>query len=167
MEGLHCRPAGDMLRDPYHQDVCCSEAFWAQEVITRCFSCPSGICLCGHHTEGPSCERCLPGFYGNPFAGRADDCQPCPCPGQSACTTIPESREVVCIHCPLGQRGEWRLPWGPPLPWAPRVGCWVWSVTGGRGCSLRAESLTSGDTESHSPMARAPGICEFVVELGH
>ncbi|XP_007942535.1 laminin subunit gamma-3 [Orycteropus afer afer] len=66
----------------------------------------TGICLCVHHTEGPSCERCLPGFYGNPFIGQADDCQPCPCPGQSACTTIPESREVVCTHCPLGQRGR-------------------------------------------------------------
>ncbi|XP_032164132.1 laminin subunit gamma-3 isoform X2 [Mustela erminea] len=67
---------------------------------------PSGICQCGHHTEGPSCERCLPGFYGNPFAGQADDCQPCPCPGGSACTAIPESSEVVCTHCPLGQRGR-------------------------------------------------------------
>uniref|UniRef100_A0A8D1PB21 Laminin subunit gamma-3 n=1 Tax=Sus scrofa TaxID=9823 RepID=A0A8D1PB21_PIG len=67
---------------------------------------PSGICLCGHHTEGPSCERCLPGFYGNPFTGQADDCQPCPCPGQSACTTVPESGEVVCTHCPPGQRGQ-------------------------------------------------------------
>ncbi|TEA29632.1 hypothetical protein DBR06_SOUSAS510221 [Sousa chinensis] len=67
----------------------------------------TGICLCGHHTEGPSCERCSPGFYGNPFTGRADACQPCPCPGQSACMTIPESREVVCTHCPPGQRG-WR-----------------------------------------------------------
>ncbi|XP_020021188.2 laminin subunit gamma-3 [Castor canadensis] len=66
----------------------------------------TGICLCSHHTEGPSCERCLPGFYGNPFKGQADDCQPCPCPGQSACTTIPESREVVCTHCPPGQRGR-------------------------------------------------------------
>ncbi|XP_042769208.1 laminin subunit gamma-3 [Panthera leo] len=66
----------------------------------------TGICLCGHHTEGPSCERCLPGFYGSPFGGRADDCQPCPCPGQSACTAIPESREVVCTHCPPGQRGR-------------------------------------------------------------
>nr|KAF6433683.1 laminin subunit gamma 3 [Molossus molossus] len=66
----------------------------------------TGICLCGHHTEGPSCERCLPGFYGNPFAGHADDCQPCPCPGQSSCATVPESREVVCTHCPLGQRGR-------------------------------------------------------------
>ncbi|XP_006834946.1 PREDICTED: laminin subunit gamma-3 [Chrysochloris asiatica] len=66
----------------------------------------SGTCLCGHHTEGPSCEHCLPGFYGNPFAGQADDCQPCPCPGQSACTTIPESMEVVCTHCPRGQKGR-------------------------------------------------------------
>lgn len=75
-------------------------------VVTRCLSRPSGVCLCGHHTEGPSCERCLPGFYGNPFTGQADDCQPCPCPGQSACTTIPESGEVVCTHCPPSQRGE-------------------------------------------------------------
>ncbi|XP_037654235.1 laminin subunit gamma-3 isoform X2 [Choloepus didactylus] len=66
----------------------------------------TGICLCNHHTEGPSCERCSPGFYGNPFAGHANDCQPCPCPGQSACTTIPESTEVVCTHCPPGQRGR-------------------------------------------------------------
>ncbi|XP_021510381.2 laminin subunit gamma-3 isoform X2 [Meriones unguiculatus] len=66
----------------------------------------TGICLCGHHTEGPSCERCMPGFYGNAFSGHADDCQPCPCPGQSACTTIPDSGEVVCTHCPAGQRGR-------------------------------------------------------------
>ncbi|ELV12685.1 Laminin subunit gamma-3 [Tupaia chinensis] len=66
----------------------------------------TGICLCGHHTEGPSCERCLPGFYGNPFTGQADACQPCPCPGQSACTMLPGSEEVVCTHCPPGQRGR-------------------------------------------------------------
>uniref|UniRef100_I3MHP0 Laminin subunit gamma-3 n=1 Tax=Ictidomys tridecemlineatus TaxID=43179 RepID=I3MHP0_ICTTR len=66
----------------------------------------TGICLCGHHTEGPSCERCLPGFYGNAFAGQADDCQPCPCPGQSPCTIVPESGEVVCTHCPPHQRGR-------------------------------------------------------------
>ncbi|XP_054980051.1 laminin subunit gamma-3, partial [Sorex araneus] len=65
----------------------------------------TGICRCDHHTEGPSCERCQPGFYGNPFAGRADDCQPCPCPGQSACT-VTNSSEVVCTHCPPRQRGR-------------------------------------------------------------
>ncbi|KAM9062126.1 laminin subunit gamma-3 isoform X1 [Sarcophilus harrisii] len=66
----------------------------------------TGICQCLHHTEGPYCERCTSGFYGNPFLGHVDDCKPCPCPGQSACTTIPESGEVVCTHCPKGQRGR-------------------------------------------------------------
>ncbi|XP_012876743.1 PREDICTED: laminin subunit gamma-3 [Dipodomys ordii] len=83
---------------------------------TRCVPCTcnqhgtcnpnTGVCLCGRHTEGPSCERCAPGFHGNAFTGRADACQPCPCPGRSACTTVPDSGEVVCTHCPPGQRGR-------------------------------------------------------------
>lgn len=67
---------------------------------------PAGHCQCLHNTEGPSCERCSPGFYGNPFVGRSDDCKPCPCPGRSPCTEVPSSGEVVCTHCPPGQRGE-------------------------------------------------------------
>ncbi|XP_063000787.1 laminin subunit gamma-3 [Elgaria multicarinata webbii] len=66
----------------------------------------TGLCQCLDNTEGPSCERCATGFYGNPFIGRLDDCRPCPCPGQSPCTTLPESGEVVCTHCPEGQRGR-------------------------------------------------------------
>ncbi|NXT81584.1 LAMC3 protein, partial [Zapornia atra] len=66
----------------------------------------TGHCRCLHNTEGPSCERCSPGFYGNPFTGRFDDCKPCPCPAQSPCTEMPGSREVVCTHCPPGQRGK-------------------------------------------------------------
>ncbi|NXJ78013.1 LAMC3 protein, partial [Trogon melanurus] len=66
----------------------------------------TGHCQCLHNTEGPSCERCSPGFYGNPFVGRFDDCKPCPCPGHSPCTEMPGSREVVCTHCPPGQRGK-------------------------------------------------------------
>uniref|UniRef100_A0A8B9CVZ2 Laminin subunit gamma 3 n=1 Tax=Anser brachyrhynchus TaxID=132585 RepID=A0A8B9CVZ2_9AVES len=66
----------------------------------------SGQCRCLHNTEGPSCKRCSPGFYGNPFAGRFDDCKPCPCPDRSPCTEVPGSGEVVCTHCPPGQRGK-------------------------------------------------------------
>ncbi|XP_025033164.1 laminin subunit gamma-3 [Python bivittatus] len=66
----------------------------------------TGICQCLHNTEGPACERCAVGFYGNPFVGRPDDCQPCPCPGRTPCTTILDSGEVVCTHCPPGQRGR-------------------------------------------------------------
>lgn len=66
----------------------------------------AGQCRCLHNTEGPSCERCSPGFYGNPFVGHSDDCKPCPCPGRSPCTEVPGSGEVVCTHCPPGQRGE-------------------------------------------------------------
>ncbi|KAM6047471.1 laminin subunit gamma-3 isoform 1-T1 [Theristicus caerulescens] len=66
----------------------------------------TGHCQCLHNTEGPSCERCSPGFYGNPFVGRFDDCKPCPCPGRSPCTEVPGSGEVVCTHCPSGQRGK-------------------------------------------------------------
>ncbi|KAH8329979.1 hypothetical protein KR067_012076, partial [Drosophila pandora] len=37
----------------------------------------TGECLdCGHNTEGPSCDRCLPGYVGNPTRGTAYDCQP-------------------------------------------------------------------------------------------
>ncbi|KAJ7407545.1 Laminin subunit gamma-3 [Pitangus sulphuratus] len=66
----------------------------------------TGHCQCLHNTEGPSCERCSAGFYGNPFVGRFDDCKPCPCPGGSPCTEVPSSGEVVCTHCPPGQRGK-------------------------------------------------------------
>ncbi|NXN95811.1 LAMC3 protein, partial [Rhinopomastus cyanomelas] len=66
----------------------------------------TGHCQCLHNTEGPFCERCSPGFYGNPFVGRTDDCKPCPCPGHSPCTEVPGTGEVVCTHCPPGQRGK-------------------------------------------------------------
>ncbi|XP_051893430.1 LOW QUALITY PROTEIN: laminin subunit gamma-3-like [Pristis pectinata] len=66
----------------------------------------SGICQCLHNTNGSSCEQCAKGYYGNPFRGRYNDCKPCPCPDQSNCAMIEETKEVVCISCPKGQTGN-------------------------------------------------------------
>ena len=33
-----------------------------------------------HNTEGPKCDRCKVGFYGDPTRGTPDDCRPCECP---------------------------------------------------------------------------------------
>ncbi|MXQ93753.1 hypothetical protein E5288_WYG016917 [Bos mutus] len=44
-----------------------------------------GHCLeCQHHTEGPRCEQCQPGYYGDAQRGTPHDCQPCPCHGAPA-----------------------------------------------------------------------------------
>lgn len=120
------RSAGDVLCDAATRSPAAVSGCWGSGSGDRVFILPSGICQCGHHTEGPSCERCSPGFHGNPFVGQADDCQPCPCPGRSACTALPGSREVVCTHCPLGQRGEWPEPWGLAAAWAPGLESWLW-----------------------------------------
>ncbi|XP_062929717.1 laminin subunit gamma-1-like [Mobula hypostoma] len=66
----------------------------------------SGICQCLHNTNGSSCEQCANGYYGNPFRGRYDDCKPCPCPNQSNCAVVEETKEVVCTSCPDGQTGN-------------------------------------------------------------
>lgn len=47
---------------------------------------PVGLCVrslqqCLHNTDGDRCEKCLPGFYGDPLRGGLEACKPCPCPG--------------------------------------------------------------------------------------
>ncbi|XP_041048727.1 laminin subunit gamma-3 [Carcharodon carcharias] len=84
--------------------------------LTRCVPCTcnqhgtcdpdSGICQCVHNTNGPSCEYCASGYYGNPFRGRYNDCKLCPCPGQSNCTVVEVTKEVICTDCPEGQTGK-------------------------------------------------------------
>ncbi|XP_071011165.1 laminin subunit gamma-3-like [Oncorhynchus clarkii lewisi] len=64
----------------------------------------TGVCVCIDFTTGPTCERCLGGYYGNALIGTPNDCRPCPCPDRTSCAQM-SSGEVVCTNCPSGQRG--------------------------------------------------------------
>ncbi|ELW69407.1 Laminin subunit alpha-2 [Tupaia chinensis] len=66
----------------------------------------TGECLnCKDHTGGPYCNECLPGFYGDPTKGTAEDCQPCACP-----LNIPSNR------CAEGYFGQPSVPGGSCQP---------------------------------------------------
>ncbi|XP_078697735.1 basement membrane-specific heparan sulfate proteoglycan core protein-like isoform X8 [Branchiostoma floridae x Branchiostoma belcheri] len=73
----------------------------------------SGMCQnCQHNTEGPNCDRCRPGFYGDPTRGNADDCLECPCPlsipsNQFSPTCFLDiDRQPTCDACPPGYTGR-------------------------------------------------------------
>ncbi|XP_055787282.1 basement membrane-specific heparan sulfate proteoglycan core protein-like isoform X2 [Salvelinus fontinalis] len=73
----------------------------------------TGSCLqCLHNTAGPRCERCLPGFYGNPVTDGPQACQSCPCPGTSASNQYSLScykdvdGQPTCDNCPPGFTGR-------------------------------------------------------------
>ncbi|KAG7477685.1 hypothetical protein MATL_G00072180 [Megalops atlanticus] len=79
---------------------------------TSCDS-ETGECLeCLHNTVGPNCERCLPGFYGDPTIGGQDACQPCPCPGTSSNNQfskqcyLDSDNQPTCDSCPPGFTGR-------------------------------------------------------------
>ncbi|NXK18550.1 LAMA2 protein, partial [Arenaria interpres] len=72
----------------------------------------TGQCLdCKHNTAGPYCDRCLPGFYGDPTKGTAEDCQLCACPlnipsnNFSPTCHFDRSRGLICDECLPGYVG--------------------------------------------------------------
>ncbi|NWX11325.1 LAMA2 protein, partial [Caloenas nicobarica] len=72
----------------------------------------TGECLdCQHNTGGLYCDRCLPGFYGDPTKGTAEDCQLCACPlnipsnNFSPTCHFDRSRGLICDECPAGYVG--------------------------------------------------------------
>ncbi|XP_060073482.1 basement membrane-specific heparan sulfate proteoglycan core protein-like [Ylistrum balloti] len=89
----------------------------------------TGECrVCAHFTEGPQCERCIQGYYGDATQGLADSCSPCPCPltaasnqfsptcrldpdGLPTCTACLEGHEGRnCERCARGYIGNPRQP---------------------------------------------------------
>ncbi|XP_045355489.1 laminin subunit alpha-2 isoform X5 [Leopardus geoffroyi] len=72
----------------------------------------TGECLnCKDHTGGPYCNKCLPGFYGDPSKGTSEDCQPCACPlnipsnNFSPTCHLDRSLGLICDACPVGYTG--------------------------------------------------------------
>ncbi|XP_017562320.2 laminin subunit alpha-1 [Pygocentrus nattereri] len=71
-----------------------------------------GVCLsCSHNTTGPHCDQCLPGYYGDPTEGTAEDCQRCACPltlasnNFSPTCSLQGPGEVMCDQCEQGYTG--------------------------------------------------------------
>ncbi|XP_063299217.1 laminin subunit alpha-2 isoform X3 [Pelobates fuscus] len=73
----------------------------------------TGECLnCEHNTYGRFCDYCIPGFYGNPREGTAEDCHPCACPltlksnNFSPTCHLDRNRGLICDACPPGYAGQ-------------------------------------------------------------
>uniref|UniRef100_A0A3Q3D5A7 Basement membrane-specific heparan sulfate proteoglycan core protein n=1 Tax=Hippocampus comes TaxID=109280 RepID=A0A3Q3D5A7_HIPCM len=72
----------------------------------------TGHCLdCAHHTTGPHCDTCQPGYYGDATHGSATDCQPCACPlnvpsnNFSPTCHLGEGGDLLCDRCQPGYTG--------------------------------------------------------------
>uniref|UniRef100_A0A8B9K092 Basement membrane-specific heparan sulfate proteoglycan core protein n=1 Tax=Astyanax mexicanus TaxID=7994 RepID=A0A8B9K092_ASTMX len=72
----------------------------------------NGVCLgCSHNTTGPHCDQCLPGYYGDPTEGTAEDCQRCACPltlasnNFSPTCSLQGPGEIMCDQCEQGYTG--------------------------------------------------------------
>ncbi|XP_044852234.1 basement membrane-specific heparan sulfate proteoglycan core protein isoform X5 [Mauremys mutica] len=72
-----------------------------------------GYCLnCQHNTEGPQCNKCKPGFFGDATRGNAAACRPCPCPYTDSArrfsTTcfLDTDGQATCDACAQGYTGR-------------------------------------------------------------
>ncbi|XP_069566959.1 basement membrane-specific heparan sulfate proteoglycan core protein isoform X4 [Brachyistius frenatus] len=73
----------------------------------------SGHCLsCQHNTEGPQCDKCRAGYFGDPSRGRPDDCKPCPCPYTETSRRFSDTcflnidQQPTCDACKPGYTGR-------------------------------------------------------------
>ncbi|KAM8796373.1 basement membrane-specific heparan sulfate proteoglycan core protein [Eudromia elegans] len=72
-----------------------------------------GHCLnCQHNTEGPRCEKCRAGYFGDATLGTAGACRPCPCPYAEPGRRFSEScfldtdGQATCDACAPGYAGR-------------------------------------------------------------
>ncbi|KAM8788626.1 basement membrane-specific heparan sulfate proteoglycan core protein isoform 1-T1 [Rhynchonycteris naso] len=72
-----------------------------------------GHCLnCQHNTEGPQCNKCKPGFFGDATKATATACRPCPCPYIDASRRFSDTcfldtdGQATCDACAPGYTGR-------------------------------------------------------------
>ncbi|KAF5402729.1 hypothetical protein PHET_03978, partial [Paragonimus heterotremus] len=78
----------------------------------------TGRCIdCQHNTAGDKCDRCAPGFYGDPSSGSPNACRPCECPTltdqktesciahETALST--DMKPYICLDCEDNTRGRY------------------------------------------------------------
>uniref|UniRef100_A0A3Q3L5T1 Laminin subunit alpha-2 n=1 Tax=Mastacembelus armatus TaxID=205130 RepID=A0A3Q3L5T1_9TELE len=104
-----CIPGFRRVNGNLYNGVC--EACHCHGHATQCHEI-TGHCLdCSHHTTGPYCDACLPGYYGNATRGSPADCQPCTCPldlpsnNFSPTCHISQEGELLCDQCQPGYTG--------------------------------------------------------------
>ncbi|XP_066493850.1 basement membrane-specific heparan sulfate proteoglycan core protein isoform X4 [Tiliqua scincoides] len=73
----------------------------------------TGYCLnCQHNTEGPQCNKCKLGYFGDATKGTPSACQPCPCPYTEASRRFSTScfldtdGQATCDDCAAGHTGR-------------------------------------------------------------
>ncbi|XP_058532481.1 basement membrane-specific heparan sulfate proteoglycan core protein isoform X2 [Ochotona princeps] len=72
-----------------------------------------GYCLnCQHNTEGPQCNKCKAGFFGDATQATATACRPCPCPYIDASRRFSDTcfldtdGQATCDACAPGYTGR-------------------------------------------------------------
>ncbi|XP_077116593.1 basement membrane-specific heparan sulfate proteoglycan core protein isoform X5 [Ranitomeya variabilis] len=119
----------------------------------------SGECLnCQHNTEGAKCERCKPGFYGDPRPGSPAHCQPCPCRGTSGqyfgTCFLDTDGQPTCDSCPTGSIGRQCERCAPGYRGDPTRGQPCTATPGpstGCQCDLRGSVSTTCDSHRQCP----------------